>query len=107
MSIGLISFRISYSSGDDALADIVQLKCYPLLIAEAGPAARKAYRKAKDRCDTIAEKRGDYVSRLRRRVPGPRRRATSLANIQSDAGAVAKRSFCGPRNSAGRRPVSG
>jgi hypothetical protein len=44
------------SSGDNALADIVQSKCDPLFMDKAGSGVRKAYKKAKDRCDTVAEK---------------------------------------------------
>jgi hypothetical protein len=44
------------SSGDNALAGIVQSKCEPLFMNKAGPGARKAHKKAQDRCNSIAEK---------------------------------------------------
>jgi hypothetical protein len=44
------------SSGDNALAAIVQSKCEPLFMDKAGPSTKKAYKKARDRCDKIAEK---------------------------------------------------
>jgi hypothetical protein len=43
------------SSGDNALSTIVQSKCDPLFMDKAGPGAKKAYKKAQDRCDKIAE----------------------------------------------------
>lgn len=43
------------SSGDNALAAIVQSKCDPLFMDKAGPGAKKAYKKAQDRCNKIAE----------------------------------------------------
>jgi hypothetical protein len=44
------------SSADNALADIVQSKCEPLFMGKASPATKKAYKKAQDRCNKIAEK---------------------------------------------------
>ena len=44
------------SSGDNALAEIVQGKCEPLFIGKVGPAARAAYKTAQARCNRIAEK---------------------------------------------------
>jgi hypothetical protein len=44
------------SSGDNALAAIVQSKCDPLFKDKAGASAKKAYRKAQDRRNKIAEK---------------------------------------------------
>jgi hypothetical protein len=44
------------SSGDNALAAIVQSKCDPLFQDKAGPGAKKAYKQAQDRCNKIAEK---------------------------------------------------
>lgn len=43
------------SSADNALADIVQSKCEPLFAANASPATKKAYKRAQDRCNKIAE----------------------------------------------------
>jgi aromatic ring-opening dioxygenase LigB subunit len=44
------------SSFDNALAAIVQSKCEPLFVDKAGSGVKKAYKKAQDRCNTIAEK---------------------------------------------------
>ena len=44
------------SSGDNALAAVVQSKCDPLFMDKAGLGVRKAYKKAQDRCNKIAEK---------------------------------------------------
>jgi hypothetical protein len=44
------------SSGDNALAEIVRSKCERLFMGKASPAAKKAYRSALTRCDTIAQK---------------------------------------------------
>ena len=44
------------SSGDNALAEIVQGKCEPLFIGKVSPAGKAAYKKAQARCNRIAEK---------------------------------------------------
>jgi hypothetical protein len=44
------------SSGDNAIAEIVQEKCEPLFIDKVSPAAKAAYKRAQGRCDKIAEK---------------------------------------------------
>jgi hypothetical protein len=44
------------SSGDNALADIVQSKCESVFKREASATAKKAYKSAQRRCDEIAEK---------------------------------------------------
>jgi hypothetical protein len=44
------------SSADNALADIVQSKCEPLFMGKASSSTKKAYKKAQDRCNKIAEK---------------------------------------------------
>jgi hypothetical protein len=44
------------SSADNALSDLVTAKCEPLFLAKASGAVKKAYDKAKRRCDGIAER---------------------------------------------------
>jgi hypothetical protein len=44
------------SSGDSALAEIVQGKCEPLFLGDASPATKRAYKKAQVLCDQIADK---------------------------------------------------
>src|SRR5271169_6600502 len=44
------------SSGDNALAAIVQSKCDPLFMDKASRGAKNAYKAAQDRCNKIAEK---------------------------------------------------
>ncbi|ACK49070.1 hypothetical protein Msil_0087 [Methylocella silvestris BL2] len=44
------------SSGDNALSDIVRSKCEPLFLVRASPATKQAYKKARQRCDKIAER---------------------------------------------------
>lgn len=44
------------SSGDNALAAIVQSKCDPLFMGKADPGAKNGYKKAQASCDRIAEK---------------------------------------------------
>jgi hypothetical protein len=43
------------SSGDNALADIVQAKCEPLFLSKAAAATKKTYKATLARCDKIAE----------------------------------------------------
>jgi hypothetical protein len=44
------------SSWDNRLDDIVQSKCAPLFMNKADAATKKAFKKAKGRCDKIAER---------------------------------------------------
>jgi hypothetical protein len=44
------------SSGDNALATLVQAKCEPMYREHRGAAAKKAYEAAQKRCDSIALK---------------------------------------------------
>jgi hypothetical protein len=43
------------STADNPLADTVQSKCEPMFMDKADAAMRKAYKKAQDRCNKIAE----------------------------------------------------
>jgi hypothetical protein len=44
------------SSADNLLAGMVQSKCEPLFMGQANSATKKAYKKAQDECNKIAEK---------------------------------------------------